>query len=29
LLKAIPVSREKSEFLEFAFGPEPIVAFLA
>jgi hypothetical protein len=29
LLKAIPVSREKSEFLEFAFGPEPIVEFLA
>jgi len=29
LLKAIPVSCEKSEFLEFAFGPEPIVKFLA
>jgi len=29
LLKAIPVSCEKSEFLEFAFGPEPIFEFLA
>jgi hypothetical protein len=29
LLKAIPASSEKSDFLEFAFGPEPIVKFLA
>jgi hypothetical protein len=29
LLKAIPVSCEKSDLLEFAFGPEPIVKFLA
>jgi hypothetical protein len=29
LLKAIPASCEKSDLLEFAFGPEPIVKFLA
>jgi hypothetical protein len=29
LLKAIPASYEKSDLLEFAFGPEPIVKFLA
>ena len=29
LLKTIPASCEKSDLLEFAFGPEPIVKFLA
>src|SRR5882762_8641094 len=29
LLKTIPVSREKSDLLEFAFGPEPIVNLIA
>jgi hypothetical protein len=29
LLEAIPASCEKSDLLEFAFGPEPIVKFLA
>jgi hypothetical protein len=29
LLKAIPPLCEKSDLLEFAFGPEPIVKFLA
>jgi hypothetical protein len=28
-LKAIPASCEKSYLLEFAFGPEPILKFLA
>jgi hypothetical protein len=29
VLKAIPVSCEKSDLLEFPFSPEPIVKFLA
>jgi hypothetical protein len=29
LLKTIPTSCEKSDLLEFAFRPEPIVKFLA